>query len=248
MQNKNLVMNTYVFEELMKEGQYQIQWLEQIKDLGIQTVEIRREYLRDNNELAELKEKAIELDMTLFYAVPDVLFPGVLMTKETLRQYFDEYSQLGAKQFKIVAGYDESINDVDVESLKELMTEYGVLHLTLENDQEAYSTPSKMKKILDKLKDGGIDVGMTFDTGNFLATGQSPIETAKALQEEVTFIHMKNIKADTKAMTLIDEGDIPMFELLGIFSEDVNRAIEYPCGNKPFETVKGEIEKIKQNK
>ena len=104
-----------------------------------------------------------------------------------------------------------------------------------------------MKKILDKLKDGGIDVGMTFDTGNFLATGQSPIETAKALQDEVTFIHMKNIKAVTKEMTLIDEGDIPMFELLEIFSDDVNRAIEYPCGNTPFETVKGEIEKIKQN-
>lgn len=64
----------------MKQGQFQIEWLEKNKDLGIQTVEIRREYLRDRKELAELKGKATELDMTLYYAVPDVLFPGVLMS------------------------------------------------------------------------------------------------------------------------------------------------------------------------
>lgn len=52
MEDKNLVLNTYVFEELMKQGQFQIEWLEKIKDLGIQTVEIRREYLRDRKELA----------------------------------------------------------------------------------------------------------------------------------------------------------------------------------------------------
>lgn len=84
--------------------------------------------------------------MTLYYAVPDVLFPGVLMSKETLRQYFEEYSSLGAKQFKNVAGYDEDINDVDIEILKSLMTEYGILHLTLENDQEDYSTSEKIKR------------------------------------------------------------------------------------------------------
>lgn len=246
MEDKNLIMNTYVFEELMKQGQFQIEWLEKIKNLGIQTVEIRREYLRDTEELTELKEKAEELDMTLFFAVPDVLFPGVLMSKETLRQYFEEYSTLGAKQFKIVAGYDEDLNDVDIEILKSLMTEYGILHLTLENDQEDYSTPEKIKGILGKLKDAGINAGMTFDTGNFVATGQSPLESAKALKDDVTFIHMKNIKTDTKEMTLIDEGDINMFDLLAVFSEDVNRAIEYPCGDNPFETVKGEIEKLKK--
>ena len=246
MEDKNLVLNTYVFEELMKQGQFQIEWLEKIKDLGIQTVEIRREYLRDRKELAELKGKATELDMTLYYAVPDVLFPGVLMSKETLHQYFEEYSALGANQFKNVAGYDEDINDVDIEILKSLMTEYGILHLTLENDQEDYSTSEKIKGILDKLKDAGINAGMTFDTGNFLATGQSPLESAKALKDDVTFFHMKNIKADTKEMTLIDEGDISMLEILAVFSEEVNRAIEYPCGGNPFETVKGEIEKLKK--
>src|SRR4051794_9343775 len=101
MNNKQLVMNTYVFEELMKEGQFQIEWLEAIKDLGIDTVEIRREYLRDADELGELKAKAEKLGMTLFYAVPDVLFEGVLMEERKLAKYFEEYDQLGAKQFKI---------------------------------------------------------------------------------------------------------------------------------------------------
>src|SRR5699024_12645948 len=119
--------------------------------------------------------------MTLYYAVPDVLFPGVLMSKETLHQYFEEYSALGANQFKNVAGYDEDINDVDIEILKSLMTEYGILHLTLENDQEDYSTSDKIEGILDKLKDAGINDGMTFDNVNYLTKGQSSLDRALVL-------------------------------------------------------------------
>lgn len=244
MENKQLVMNTFVFEELMKEGQYQIEWLEAIKALGIDTVEIRREYLRDMDELTELKTKAAELEMTLFYAVPDTLFEGSLMEESKLVNYFAEYDQLGAKQFKIVAGYTDEITDEEVNRLKSAMVNHSVHHLTLENDQADYSTPEKITAIVHRLKDADLSVGVTFDTGNFLVTGQSPLECAKALKDEVTFVHMKNVKADTHEMTLIDEGDVPMFEVLDVFGDDVNFAIEYPCGTSPFETVKGEIEKV----
>lgn len=246
MKNKQLVMNTYVFEELMKEGQFQIEWLEAIKNLGIDTVEIRREYLRDADELAELKAKAEELEMTLFYAVPDILFEGALMKEEKLTNYFEEYRQLGAKQFKIVAGYTDEMTDEDVNLLKSSMNDYSIHHLALENDQADYSTPEKMQVMVHNLKAAGLSVGVTFDTGNFLITGQSPLECAKVLKDDVTFVHMKNVKADTHEMTLIDEGDVPMFEVIDVFGEDVNFAIEYPCGTDPFKTVKGEIEKIKK--
>lgn len=70
------------------------------------------------------------------------------------------------------------------------------------------------------------------------------MQSAKVLKDEVTFIHLKNVKGDTHEMTLIDEGDIPMFDVLSVFSDEVNRAIEYPCGNDPFKTVEKEIEKL----
>lgn len=244
MNQKNLVMNTFVFEELLKAGQYQIDWLEGIKDLGIDIVEIRREYLRDTDELAELKAKAEDLGMTLFYAVPDTLIQGSLMEERKLREYFEEYRLLGSKQFKIVAGYTGGLSDQELTLLADLMAEYGVDHLALENDQADYSTPVKMRTIIEPLREAGISAGITFDTGNFIITGQSPLECAQELKDIVTFIHMKNVDAETGAIRLFDQGDVPMLEVLSVFDDEVKRAIEYPCGAEPFETVKGEIEKL----
>lgn len=118
--------------------------LDDIHQLGIKKVEVRREYLRDSSELLELREKAQRLGIELFYSVPDILFEGELLAKETLTQYFDEYNQLGAKQIKLVAGYADKISESDLDTLKILLREYDIHHLTLENDQSDYSTPEKL--------------------------------------------------------------------------------------------------------
>lgn len=55
---------------------------------------------------------------------------------------------------------------------------------------------------------------------------------------------MKNVDRDTHAMTLLDEGSVPMFDVLSVFSDNVDRAIEYPCGKEPFMVLKKEIEKV----
>lgn len=246
MNQKSLVMNTFVFESLLEQGQSQIDWLEGIKDLGIDVVEVRREYFRDEAEITELKEKAEELEMELFYAVPDTLIQGRLMDAEKLSEYFKEYQALGAKQFKIVAGYTDGLTEEELSKLKDLMTEYGVRHLALENDQADYSTPAKLRAIIEQLNEAGISASITFDTGNFIITGQSPLECARQLKDIVSFIHMKNVMADSGEIRLIDQGDVAMFEVLEVFDDNVMRAIEYPCGDDPFTTVQAEIEKILQ--
>lgn len=244
MDKKHLVVNTLVFDDLINKGIYQIDLLDKIHGLGISKVEIRREYLRDTNELSELKKKAERLGIQLYYSVPDILFEGELLEKDTLLKYFNEYTALGAKQLKIVAGYLDELTKKDGETLKSLLDEYGIHHLTLENDQSSYSSPEKLKLLITKLEDKGIQAGITFDTGNFLITGQNPVKSAKALKDVVTFIHMKNIDASTHEMTLLEEGAVPMFEVLDVFSDDVDRAIEYPCGNEPFKVLEKEIEKL----
>lgn len=246
MKQTSLVMNTFVFESLLDAGQSQVDWLAGIKDLGIDVVEVRREYFRDDEEIIEIKDKAEALDMELFYAVPDTLIQGRLMDAEKLSEYFKEYKDLGAKQFKIVAGYTDGLTEEELASLKGLMTEYGVRHLALENDQSDYSTPAKMRAIIEQLREAGISAGITFDTGNFIITGQSPLESAQELKDIVTFIHMKNVVAESGEIRLIDQGDVPIFEVLAVFDQDVPRAIEYPCGEDPFTTVQSEIEKILQ--
>lgn len=244
MKQENLVINTLVFDELINKGTYQIDLLDRIHELGIKKVEIRREYLRDEDELTELKEKAKGLGMELFYSVPDILFQGKLLDQDTLVRYFEEYNMLGAKQLKIVAGYAEAPSEEEMEMLEELMEEYYIHHLTLENDQSDYSTPEKLKRLLQQLLDIGIPAGLTFDTGNFLIIGEDPVKAAETLKEDVSFVHMKNVKSDTHELTLLDEGDVPMFDVIDVFPENIHYAIEYPCGSNPFETVEKEIQKL----
>ncbi|WP_028273230.1 sugar phosphate isomerase/epimerase family protein [Atopococcus tabaci] len=244
MKQENLVINTLVFDELIKNGTHQIDLLDRIPQLGIKKVEIRREYLRDEDELTELKEKAQALEMELFYSVPDILFQEKLLEQDTLVQYFEEYNMLGAKQLKIVAGYAEAPSEEEMEMLEELMEEYYIHHLTLENDQSDYSTPEKLQRLLQQLLDIGIPAALTFDTGNFLIIGEDPVKAAETLKEDVSFVHMKNVNADTHELTLVDEGDVPMFDVMEVFPEDIHYAIEYPCGSNPFETVEKEIQKL----
>lgn len=84
----------------------------------------------------------------------------------------------------------------------------------------------------------------TFVFEELLKAGQSLLECAQELKDMVTFIHMKIVDAETGAIRLFDQGDVPMLEVLAVFDDEVKRAIEYPCGTEPFETVKGEIEKL----
>lgn len=244
MKQENLVINTLVFDELINKGTYQIDLLDRIHELGIKKVEIRREYLRDEDELTELKEKAKGLGMELFYSVPDILFQGKLLDQDTLVRYFEEYNMLGAKQLKIVAGYAEAPSEEEMEMLEELMEEYYIHHLTLENDQSDYSTPEKLQRLLQQLLDIGIPAALTFDTGNFLIIGEDSVKAAETLKEDVSFVHMKNVNADTHELTLLDEGDVPMFDVIEVFPEDIHYAIEYPCGSNPFDTVEKEIQKL----
>lgn len=55
---------------------------------------------------------------------------------------------------------------------------------------------------------------------------------------------MKDIKAATGEMTLLNEGDIAVAEVLKVFPSDINTAIEYPCGHDPLDGLKKEIAKL----
>jgi len=151
MKQGNIVLNTLALKDLIEGGEYQVDLLDDIHQLGLKKVEIRREYLRNKEELAELKEKAEHLDIELFYSVPDILFEGSLLAEETLTQYFEEYNQLGAKQLKLVAGYIDNVSATDMEKLKSLINHYEIHHLTLENDQSGYSSPEKLKQLVHRL-------------------------------------------------------------------------------------------------
>ena len=166
------------------------------------------------------------------------------MEEAALISYAKEANELGAKHMKFGAGYFEEVSAEDARILNKVMKEYGVDHFTIENGQESYSTAEQLNQLCTQLIEKGAAVSITFDTGNFMFVHEDPVKNAVLLKENVTYVHLKDIKAATVEMTLLNEGDISITEVLKVFPSDINTAIEYPCGHDPLDGLKKEIAKL----
>ena len=241
---ETIVVNMLVFDELVKEGKKQLEFFEGLSQLGIKKIEIRRDYIKEESEFKALKEAAQLYGFELLYSVPELLYTGQMMEETALISYAKEANELGAKHMKFGAGYFEEVSAEDARILNKVMKEYGVDHFTIENGQESYSTAEQLNQLCTQLIEKGAAVSITFDTGNFMFVHEDPVKNAVLLKENVTYVHLKDIKAATVEMTLLNEGDISITEVLKVFPSDINTAIEYPCGHDPLDGLKKEIAKL----
>lgn len=242
--NETIVVNMLVFDELVKEGKKQLDFFEGLSQLGIKKIEIRRDYIKEQSEFKDLNEAAKKYGFELLYSVPDVLYAEQMMKEPDLRLYAKETKELGSKHLKFGAGYVKDVSTEDVIVLNNVLKEYGISHFTIENGQESYSTADKLNKLCTQLIEKGADVSITFDTGNFVFVHEDPVKNAELLKEQVTYVHLKDIKEETLEMTLLGEGDISVADVLSKFPSDINTAIEYPCGNDPLAVLQEEITKL----
>ena len=244
MTTETIVVNMLVFDELVKEGKRQLDFFEGLSQLAIKKIEIRRDYIKEESEFKDLNEAAKKYGFELLYSVPELLYTDQMMTETELRLYAKEAYALGAKHLKFGAGYVKEVSTEDVVILNNVLNEYEINHFTIENGQESYSTADKLNQISIQLIEKGAAVSLTFDTGNFMYVHEDPVKNAKLLKTNVTYVHLKDIKAGTLEMTLLNEGDISIAEVLKAFPSDINIVIEYPCGHDPLDVLKKEIDKL----
>lgn len=241
-----LAVNMLAYEAVVDENTSQAAFFSDIKELGISKIEVRREYVHGQDDLMEIKNKAAELGIELFYAVPETLFEGgQLLTLDKLEGFFKEAQFLGVKQVKFTAGYTTELVQEEVAKLKQLLNTHGIENLTLENGQDpSFARAETVKKFVQLLKEQGLPVTITFDTGNCLYVEENPLESFILLKEDVSYVHLKDVSKATLTPTLNGEGDVPTKAILEQVAESVNVAIEYPLGATPTETLKQEIDKI----
>lgn len=241
---ETIVVNMLVFDELVKEGKRQLDFFEGLSQLGIKKIEIRRDYIKELTEFRDLNEAAKKYGFELLYSVPDLLYAEQMMKETDLRLYAKEAHELGSKHLKFGAGYAKDVSTEEVTILNNVLKEYEINHFTIENGQENYSKAAKLNQLCAQLIEKGAAVSITFDTGNFMFVHEDPVKNAELLKNQVTYVHLKDIKEDTLEMTLLGEGDIPVAEVLSEFPNDINTAIEYPCGKDPLAVLKEEITKL----
>lgn len=221
-------------EELNEKVKKQWEYFSDLKQIGFPFVEVRREFFHNvKEELAETAGKAREHDLVLYYSVPDVLFVDGEVNPH-LKDYFDEAAKLAALQVKLTLGTFYQWSDAIVDELKEILSAYPAIQLSIENDQSTSAGSAKnLARFAVEVHEHDLPIELTFDTGNFVYIQEDPEESARILQEFVGYIHIKNVRINAEndlELALYDKGDIVLKPVLHAFKENVVAAIEYPCG------------------
>lgn len=215
--------------------------LKEIKEMGFPIVEVRREYLLSGKtEMMEIAKQAAEFGLKVFYSVPAELFAAGALN-EQLGSYFEEAALLSAVQLKVTLGEFRGLTAKIAEELREMLTAYPI-HLTIENDQTSEKgSPAVLMNFITEARKASLDIGLTFDTGNFVYIDSDPFVAAAEMSEAVTYIHIKNVAVTDKGVVFsgLESGLVDMRRLLSMFPESVPASIEYPCGTG--DEVKGTI-------
>nr|WP_321293582.1 hypothetical protein [uncultured Trichococcus sp.] len=223
--------------------------LKEIKEMGFPIVEVRREYiLSGKTEMKEIAKQASDYGLKVFYSVPAELFTAGALN-EQLASYFEEASLLNAVQLKLTLGEFRGFTDKLAEELRELLTAFSV-HLTIENDQSAEKgSPAVLMGFIAEARKASLEIGLTFDTGNFVYIDSDPFVAAKEMREAVTYIHIKNVAETDEGIVLsgLESGLVDMRRLLPLFPESVPASIEYPCGigDEVTKTISADYKKIR---
>ncbi len=242
MRIEDLVINTLVFIDDLKNGQLQSEILDKIIKIGIQNIEVRREYIKDfSKELVDIREVANKNNITLFYSVPETLFKEGKLRKLDIEQYFNEAYKMNCNYIKMNIGQVNELSKEDTDIISELCNKYSV-YLTVENDQtEENGRCDKIYNFLSLNRKLGGNISFTFDVGNWIFQEEDPIKNAERLKEFVTYIHLKNVD-DNKGNSLIDKGILDLEKILEILPKGLPMALEYPCAS--IDEVQGEINKV----
>ena len=118
-----------------------------------------------------------------------------------------------------------------LQRLQALLQAAPQVELVIENDQTATAgTLAAMQAFFAAQAQAGLNLGMTFDMGNWHWQGECPLQAAQALAPYVRYVHCKGVQrlpAKWVAVPLADSV-APWRAVLRALPADVPHAIEYP--------------------
>jgi sugar phosphate isomerase/epimerase len=193
---------------------------------GADSVEVRGELLRD--PAAELPALA---GLASVYSSPEGLWAeGGLLDSAALARGLAAATTLGARRLKMAIGDFRASSHGALAGLRSQLAETPI-ELVIENDQTVSAgTLPALQRFFDAADDAGLDLGMTFDMGNWHWLGECPLQAAEALASRVRYVHCKGVQrlpAKWVAVPLA-ESAAPWRAVLRALPAEVPHAIEYP--------------------
>lgn len=162
-----VILNTWIFEALVKQGTSQTALMQRVADLGADGIEVRREYFRDlPYETAAIGRLAQQLGLTVNYSVPDDVFTATGAFNPQLATYFSEGQTMGISKIKFNTGhFDRFTGDLTAE-LSALPLDQ--IEMNVENDQTTVSgtVPAITAFLKAAQQATPANIGYVYDLGN----------------------------------------------------------------------------------
>lgn len=235
-------LSSFGAAEVGRHGQL---WCSQLaRAAGADSVEVRGELLRD--PVAELPALAGHASV---YSSPEGLWAeGGWLDSAALQRGLAAATTLGAKRLKMAIGDFRTSSHGSLWGLKVALADTRI-ELLIENDQTvAAGTLPALQTFFDVADRAGVNLGMTFDMGNWHWVGECPLEAAKALGHRVRYVHCKGVQrlpAKWVAVPLT-ESAAPWRAVLRALPANVPHAIEYPLiGDDLLAVTKQQIDLIR---
>ncbi len=196
------------------------------REAGADGVEVRGELLRD--AAAELPALA---GLAAVYSSPEGLWTSAgALDAGALERGLAAAATLRAPRLKMAIGGFGAASHASLARLKAVLDAQPV-ELVIENDQsEAAGTLGALQAFFQAQQAAGLDLGMTFDMGNWHWLGECPLQAAQALAPRVRYVHCKGVQrlpAKWIAVPLADSL-APWRAVLQALPAEVPHAIEYP--------------------
>ncbi len=227
-----LILNTWIFENDVKEGTKQADLVDRVAQLGADGIEVRREYFEDlAAELPAVGERAKANHLIVNYSVPDEVFTDDGEVNPKLKDYFAEGQTMGISKIKFNTGHFDRFSG-------DLKAAFGDLPLdeiemNVENDQTPVSgTVAAIETFLKAAHQAGLtQLGYVYDLGNWAFTHGDAVASAKALAPYTHYIHLKNTIDHNGELETSDDLNTGIYDWKAIISDlpgNVQYALEYP--------------------
>ncbi|MBT2325753.1 glutamine ABC transporter ATP-binding protein [Variovorax paradoxus] len=193
---------------------------------GADSVEVRGELLRE--PAAELPALA---GLASVYSSPEGLWAeGGGLDSAALERGLAAATTLGARRLKMSIGDFRASSYGSLAGLGSQLADTPV-ELLIENDQTVSAgTLPALQAFFDACDHAGLDLGMTFDMGNWHWLGECPLQAAQVLGRRVRYVHCKGVqRLPAKWVAVpIAESAAPWRAVLRALPAEVPHAIEYP--------------------
>ena len=242
-------LSAFGADEVRRHGQL---WFAELSlAAGADGVEVRSELLLDAaRELPALAKLVAAHGKRVVYSCADGLWStDGRLDQRALEDALTAAHALGARQLKMSIGGFDCGSHTSLCHLHQQLQSADV-ELLIENDQtDMAGTLSALQYFFYSAQAKGLNLGMTFDMGNWHWTGECAQQAATAFAPQVRYVHCKGVQRQPQRWVAVPlaQSSAPWRAILRKLPAGVPWAIEYPlAGDDLAEVTRREIADLRQ--